>query len=62
MVLFVKTFAESKISLLYELENGQQYEIKCIQSLLFNNEVRALVVAVQQPLAECTAIFTMCIV
>ena len=25
-------------------------------------EVRAMVVAVQQPLAECTAIFTVCIV
>ena len=62
MVLLVKTFAEFKLSLLYELENGQQNEIKCIQSLLFNSEVRALVVAVQHPLAECTAIFTVCIV
>ena len=62
MVLFVKAFAEFKLSLLYEFENGQQYEIKCIQSLLFNSEVRVLVVAVQQPLAECTAILTMCIV
>ena len=25
-------------------------------------EVRAMVVAVQQPLAECTAIFTVCII
>ena len=31
-------------------------------SHFFLIEVRAMVVAVQQPLAECTAIFTVCIV